>query len=230
MKPILFNTEMVKAILAGRKTATRRVIKPQPAEAIAMLSDGSCWSGSERVSRPPFAKGDLLYVRETWQFIPCIDCCAHVHGGCIEVPVTYEDRDSVGEGCFVYRADYPEPERVRWHPSIHMPKQAARLVLRVKSVRAERLQDITEDEAKSEGAERAYPYTDHETGRTVYVVDNHATYRGGFSCAWDRTIPKNPNKFKRFPYCWEDNPWVWVIEFEREGSEEMNGERRADEG
>lgn len=215
MKPILFNTEMVKAILAGRKTATRRVIKPQPAEAIAMLSDGSCWSGSERVSRPPFVKGDLLYVRETWQFIPCIDCCAHVHGGCIEVPVTYEDRDSVGEGCFVYRADYPEPERVRWHPSIHMPKKAARLVLRVKSVRAERLQDITEAEAKSEGAERAYPYTDHETGRTVYVVDNHATYRGGFSCAWDRTISKNPNKFKRFPYYWEDNPWVWVIEFER---------------
>lgn len=223
MKPILFNTEMVKAILDGKKTVTRRVIEPQPTGAIAHLSVGSCWPGyfgceeSERVLKPPFMEGDLLYVRETWQFIPCIDCRAHVHGGCIEVPVTYEDRDSVGEGCFVYRADYPEPERVRWHPSIHMPKKAARLVLRVKAVRAERLQDITEAEAKSEGAERAYPYADHETGRTVYVADNNATYRGGFACAWDRTIPKNPNKFKRFPYYWEDNPWVWVIEFEREG-------------
>lgn len=208
MKPILFNTEMVKAILDGKKTVTRRVIKPQPTGAIAHLSVGSCWPGyfgceeSERVLKPPFMEGDLLYVRETWQFIPCIDCRAHVHGGCIEVPVTYEDRDSVGEGCFVYRADYPEPERVRWHPSIHMPKQAARILLKVQSVRVERLQEMAFEDVLKEG---------------VLEESRSEEAWAKWSRTWDGTIKQK----ERSVYGWDANPWVWVIEFERV---EMQGE------
>lgn len=208
MKPILFNTEMVKAILDGKKTVTRRVIKPQPTGAIAHLSVGSCWPGyfgceeSERVLKPPFMEGDLLYVRETWQFIPCIDCRAHVHGGCIEVPVTYEDRDSVGEGCFVYRADYPEPERVRWHPSIHMPKQAARILLKVQSIRVERLQEMAFEDVLKEG---------------VLEESRSEEAWAKWSRTWDGTIKQK----ERSVYGWDANPWVWVIEFERV---EMQGE------
>lgn len=88
-------------------------------------------------------------------------------------------------------------------------------ILRVTGVRDERLQAITEEDAKAEGACKDYPYTDPENGKTTYMQDKNATYIGGFACAWDSTIPKHPNKFKRYPYYWEDNPWVWVIEFER---------------
>ena len=133
--------------------------------------------------------GDILWVRETWQFIPCIDCRLCIHGGCRDTPVTYEDKDSVSEGCFVYRADYPEPDRLYWHPSIHMPRQAARIFLRVTGVRVERLQDIDDDGVLSEGLEIGAPFDE----------------------LWNRTVkPKD-----RPLYGWEANPWVWVIGFER---------------
>lgn len=92
-----------------------------------------------------------------------------------------------------------------------MPREAARIFLRVTGVRVERLQAITEQDAKDEGACKVYPDTDPETGKTTYMQDENATYIGGFVCAWDSTI----KSADRATCGWEANPWVWVIEFER---------------
>ena len=204
VKPILFNTEMVRAILEGRKTVTRRVVKPQPA------GDGSApeplktrpgyWNswGDDNVYRQPYQPGDILWVRETWS------------------PVNVRPKR------YIYKADVARRigEGVGlplcWHPSIHMPKEAARIFLRVTGVRVERLQEITEDGAKAEGAEKSYPYTDPETGKTVFVLDEKGTYCSGFSQVWDRTIKQKD----RLSCCWESTPWVWVIDFERISKEE----------
>lgn len=213
MKPILFNTEMVRAILDGRKTVTRRVIKPQPEGKPVPMTKSGCWpgyfaiQGTDKVVRPPFLPGDVLWVRETW---------AH--------PSEKEILAGAEQNKYLYRADTPAQPCAwdRWRPSIHMPREAARIFLRVKDVRVERLQEITEDGAKSEGAVKSYPYTDPETGKTDFMLDEKGTYRSGFSQIWDSTVPKHPNKFKRYPYYWADNPWVWVIEFERIGKEDAS--------
>lgn len=180
MKPILFNTDMVRAILDGRKTVTRRVIKPhfRPGEVswqvITEKHSGKYvrieyldeWENETRYMSEPFRPGDILYVRETWA----------------EMPYGY-----------VYRADDERPEgwdsEDRWRPSIHMPKEAARIFLRVKSVRAERLQNITDEDIEAEGLEIGC-YFDELWNSTIKTAD-------------------------RETYGWDANPWVWVIEFER---------------
>lgn len=230
-KPILFNTEMVRAILEGRKTVTRRAMKPQPLDGVREMYQST--SRGRTVWRSPGVDawfevptpcqpGDILWVRETWTkegreyFYRAdfdsdyLDPCETLSGG-----YPYECTYHPGcEGCM------RGPQRIYWHPSIHMPREAARLFLRVTGVRVERLQKITEDEAKAEGAAKAYPYTDPETGKTAFMLDEKGTYRSGFSQIWDRTIkPKD-----RISYCWESTPWVWVIEFERISKEEANHE------
>lgn len=194
--PILFNTEMVKAILDGRKTVTRRVVKPKP-QGYFEVNDGNptyiydTSLGQGKIF-PPYQIGDILYVRETWN---------HYNYDNLN---TGEHR----EGYF-YKAS-PElkstlPDYVQlhwgenWKPSIHMPKEAARIWLKVTDVRVERLQDISEREAEKEGF-----YDDVE-----YCVGN--TARGHFLELWDFTIKKS----ERDLYGWNANPWVWVIEFER---------------
>lgn len=187
MKPILFNTEMVRAILDGRKTVTRRIVKPQPSESTAyfykFLEDGKArfgWKNSNGLCdrKPPYQPGDILYVRETF---------ARLHNAS-----SYER--------FVYKATdtYPFGEtyivKFRWHPSIHMPKEAARIFLKVKTVSVERLQDIDDDGVVAEGLEIGAPFDE----------------------LWDSTIkPKDRDR-----YGWDANPWVWVIEFERISREE----------
>lgn len=195
VKPILFNTQMVKAILEGRKTVTRRVIKPQPDGPMYRKSpfdlSGFFVTHCGSVYMPPYQPGDILYVRETWQFFPCFDC---VKSMCDTTPLTYEDSDSVTEGCWIYKADYIESDqkRVCWHPSIHMPKEAARIFLRVKDVRVERLQDITEAGKTAEGMHAGWQHYN-------------------FYELWDSTI----KPADRTSYGWEANPWVWVVQFER---------------
>lgn len=186
MKPILFNTEMVRAILDGRKTVTRRVVKPQPKGQLVPLPDESGWPGyfggadTPRVMRPPYFIGDILYVRETW-------CNANT----AENP------------CYFYKADGDRPhdldELTPWRPSIHMPKEAARLFLRVTGVRVEHLRVITVQGCKEEG-----------------VVNWCISPCSGFISLWDSTI----KPADRALYGWEANPWVWVIEFERITKEE----------
>lgn len=205
IKPILFNTEMVQAILDGRKTCTRRVIKPQPDEKhtypLGFVTDstekkevGSFgfaaneYGGSIQYVKPPYryAPGDILYVRETWCALP-VNEAGHMRGHCV----------------YYYRADgelRPEGWRGKWHPSIHMPKEAARIWLKVTDVRVERLRDITPEQIGREGVEVEYPH-----------VLNGEEKRYAFSTLWNSTIKKSDLD----SYGWDANPWVWVIEFER---------------
>lgn len=211
-KPILFNTEMVRAILDDRKTVTRRLVKPQPPKTARLTLFGdmrNAWDSSietpgpddRRVYTPPFFIGDILYVRETWG----------------DYRENYED----GEGFYYfYKADYPDgaksvplPEDQKtdyadawdlpkWHPSIHMPKEAARIWLRVTNLRVERLRDITEEDAVREGLYKGWRL--HGRGSLAH------TARQAFMWLWE-TITRNAPA----AHSWALNPWVWVVEFER---------------
>lgn len=192
--PILFNTQMVRALLEGRKTVTRRVVKPQPnGNGMVKMPDDSCWPGywaevgSPRVIKPPYQPGDVLYVRETWA----------------ELETAY------GVPYYAYKADDSDLHHSsgenfsRWYPSIYMPRKAARIFLRVTGVRVERLQDITPDQIDAEGCkEWAYSAT---TGEPL------PSGPSWFRIAWDNTVKSTD----RATCGWETNPWVWVIAFER---------------
>lgn len=205
--PILFSTEMVRAILDGRKTQTRRVIKPQPLEWAtrfekAPFRDSAFIIGKEgdwlqmtedaysirRLGKCPYGiTGDLLYVRETWKMI-----------GRPYIPQNV-----------VYRADdTANHPGAKWKPSIHMPKKFARIWLEVKAVRVERLQDITEEDARDEGAVFDDEPCDHPRHGCKEIGCAGTGYRLGFANLWHKTYAKRG-------YGWDTNPWVWVIEFER---------------
>ncbi|RCX20908.1 hypothetical protein DFR58_101110 [Anaerobacterium chartisolvens] len=223
-KPILFSTSMVKAILAGRKTLTRRIIKRVPPEThrFEEMDDGTFeayWGGyapdipafidgcTRMKFRPYCLPGDILWVKETWHYE------THMHDLTAGEPDLPSGRYSHR---YIYRASnpvYPVDVGVAehgWRPSIHMPREAARILLKVTDVSAERLQDITEEEARREGAVKTYPYTCPVTGKTAHMQDDNGTFRDGFACIWDSL-----NAARGFG--WDTNPWVWVIEFEREG-------------
>lgn len=157
MKPILFNSDMVRAILDERKTCTRRVVKPQPKDAYAIIDSddethtfdllcgnrvaGGLLADWAETVKAPYWPGDFLYVRETWT------AWSRTMG---TPPVLY------------YKADGNAPDGIKWRPSIHMPKEAARIFLRVTNVRVEHLQDITEEQAVAEGALPVYLSVDSE--------------------------------------------------------------------
>lgn len=192
-KPILFNTDMVRAILDGRKTAARRVVKflgKRNPNWTGYVNDGlNIYNGTNEVcnKKPPYKVGDILYVREMWAELET------VHG------VPY----------WAYKADdqtlhHSSGENFeRWHPSIHMPKEAARIFLRVTNVRVERLQDITPEQIDAEGC-KEYAYS----AKTGELLPSKPTW---FKIMWDSTIKKSDID----KYGWAANPYVWVIEFER---------------
>ncbi len=183
--PILFNTEMVRAILYGRKTVTRRLIKQNVKSILNSpfhekhpeVPDKQI---IEKRCKPPFERGDILYVRETW---------------------------SEWTGGYLYKAwnePFPQPGRcavMKWSPSIHMPKAAARIFLKVKDVRVERLQDMTETDAMKEGL----------TEESLLEGGEKLPALCWFPRLWNSTIKKADLE----KYGWNANPWVWVIEFER---------------
>lgn len=186
IKPILFNTEMVQAILDGRKTCTRRLVKFLPGENpqwTGYIKDGlMLYNGKNEpcIRKAPYQPGDILYVRETWH--------------------KYTKRIGKGESCrlaefYGYKASVANSEDAEepWKPSIHMPKKAARIWLKVTDVRVERLQDMTDDDAEAEGC---FDYT---------------SIALGFPDVWDSTIKKSDID----RYGWDANPWVWGIEFEQ---------------
>lgn len=197
--PILFNTEMVRAILDGRKIVTRRIIKLNQGFSGHVVGEirnennplGLMYPGG--IKRPPYLLGDILYVRETW----------------------YKDKYR-----YMYSANYANDEKfyrggveekVKWHPSIHMPKDAARIFLKVKDVRVERLQDMPHDGALKEGIHFC-KCPDGYTWKTETDMHNcYTTPMGAMQALWNSTIKKTDLD----RYGWDANPWVWVIEFER---------------
>lgn len=198
VKPILFNTEMVRAILDGKKTCTWRIVKGAiPDDAMwgyTMFTPKGCISCrgvyadeyGEKFFRLPYQQGDILYVRETW---------------CKGSWMNEKER-------YYYEADDNDFHCV-WHPSIHMPKEAARIWLKVKDVRVERLQECGEGwciDIEKEGI--ATPQD-----AILYISDDafHDALRMEFQKTWDGTIKKSDIE----RYGWNANPWVWVIEFER---------------
>lgn len=199
ISPILFNTDMVKAILDGRKCVTRRLIKPQPKSSVVYhlgqwQETETSYGGHIRIFPPPYQPGDILYVRETWSFWPCYDCDNEM---CYGGKNNYQHTD----GCFVYKTQRSKvPYEEKWRPSIHMSKEAARIFLKIKSVRVERLQDITADECPMEGVQ-LYSGPAGQRARQ---------YRTDFATLWDSTIKPN----ERSAYGWDANPWVWVVRFE----------------
>lgn len=211
VKPILFNTEMVRAILDGRKDATRRIAK-------GFIPDDAVWGYTaftpkgyiscrgtfadgygEKFFKLPCEPGDILYVRETW---------------CDDRQFTHNSTP----GRYFYKAS--ENGDFKWKPSIHMPKEAARIWLKVTDVRVERLQEITEDQTEEEGFLFTPPCL-HMTGENYCDIDGPCTSEIKYcdmgagelfgKVLWNSTIKKSDLD----RYGWDANPWVWVIEFER---------------
>ena len=207
IKPILFNTEMVRAILDGRKTCTRRIAK-------GFIPDDALWGYTaftpkgyiscrgvyadgygEGFYKLPYQPGDILYVRETWQYLYELDGNEQViedtgkyyYAATDTIPFdTHVDENGVTH------------DHAPWRPSIHMPKEAARIWLKVTNVRVERLQDITSEQIYREGTEVEEP-----------LVLNGEEKRYAFSVLWNSTIKKSDLD----RYGWDANPYVFVIEF-----------------
>lgn len=225
IKPILFNTEMVRAILDGRKTCTRRICKDaneytvpdmdfynadRRTYAVHNFADKEQMEQLSTAERTcPICPGDVLYIRETWTE-ECgkyyyradydsdyLDPCETLSGG-----YQASCRNHPGcDGCMATST------RIHWHPSIHMPKEAARIWLKVTDVRVERLQDVTEDGAKAEGAidNRGFIHSPENEYDRIHTARDH------FIKIWNSTIKKSDID----RYGWDANPYVWVIEFER---------------
>ena len=203
-KPILFNTQMVRAILDGRKSCTRRIAKPQWEECpnckyvhneyiydnlAENVYCARCGYPLVPERRAPYQPGDILYVRETWcgWYLPLVGmyyCYRATEPDGNKRPTSPE-----------YDCDV---EKISWHPSIHMPKEAARIWLKVTDVRVERLQDISGEDLIKEGI-------DFFQSNYVRVAFNE------FKNIWNSTIKKSDID----RYGWDASPWVWVIEFER---------------
>lgn len=214
--PILFNTEMVRAILDGRKTCTRRICKDaneytvpdmdfynadRRTYAVHNFADKEQMEQLSTAERTcPICPGDILYVRETvWQKIGYyLDIDGETK------PSWYNE--------FKYVASDEKPEtgwNYSWakRPSIHMPKEAARIWLKVTDARVERLQSITEDGAKAEGAidNRGFIHSPENEYDRIHTARDH------FIKIWNSTVKKSDID----RYGWDANPWVWEIEFER---------------
>ncbi len=189
MKPIIFSTPMVQAILDGKKTQTRRVVKingspiTSPEESLELTKEGLTYHSVCSMSgyyKPLYQPGDILWVRETW--------CKHQE-------YYNNGADVFPEPHFIYKADGVKADK--WKPSIHMPREAARIFLRVKTVRVERLQDITEEDAIAEGMSKTL------VDGVVFI-----SAKGKFHVFWDSLNIKRG-------YGWDTNPWVWVYELEK---------------
>lgn len=192
-RPVIFNGEMVRAILAGRKTQTRRVMKPQPEpvpgqpgeywwpakafETMVKMSDFQRvgFEGAAADASPFGRIGDRLWVRETF-------------GDC-GVRLVYRADTDDGASCQV----------TRWTPSIHMPRSACRLLLEISDVRVERLNDISEQDALAEGM-------DDGTSQAAIAAGWFEKPRRAFRRLWEQIYGQES---------WSSNPWVWVVEFKQ---------------
>lgn len=225
IKPILFNTEMVRAILDGRKTCTRRLVKFLPGENsqwTGYIKDGlMLYNGRNEpcIRKVPYQLGDILYVRETWQcwrahrYEATADIRFRAGGDDVRLQFANGNTDSIDRldyDTFVHKWFSHNGE---WKPSLFMPKEATRIWLKVTDVRVERLQEITPNGAESEGVGNLF-YDDIGYGEKNYGTEVDPEYgiaKEQFAWLWESTIKKSDID----RYGWDANPWVWVIEFER---------------
>jgi hypothetical protein len=210
-KPIIFSGPMVRAIIEGRKTQTRRVLKPQPQPSFAKKGEWLVWNrhggwcgpeqdvGTIAVHYCPITVGTELWVRETF-----IDLTSYM-----DAPA-FQDRTNP----IAYRADGDFIGCHKWISSIHMPRTASRVALRVNGVRVERLQDISEADAIAEGVCKFTEQADTSTSwqglepadRDAMVRAIYGSARRAFQHLWESINGENS---------WQANPWVAVCSFER---------------
>lgn len=222
IKPILFNTEMVRAILDGRKTCTRRLVKFLPGENsqwTGYIKDGlMLYNGRNEpcIRKVPYQPGDIMYVRETWQYLYELDGNEQIIGGTGKY--YYAATDTIPFDTYVDASGVTH-ERVPWHPSIHMPKEAARIWLKVTGVRMERLQEMKPVDVIKEGA---YPdcwdclNTYGESGsQCCYGTEEECSQCDEVMMEWEKLWTSTIKKSDLDCYGWDANPYVWVIEFER---------------
>lgn len=195
-RPILFSGPMVRAVLDGKKTQTRRVVKPEVTTAMALGHIESEWEACPYARQP----GERLWVRETWALEDCGADGKRVIWQADRAAAWVMPGDKLGE-VFYLPSDYHPP---RWRPSIHMPRWASRLTLEVTEVRVQRLQDISEEDARAEGVEAA-PFC--KVGRPPGMEHIEA-----FEDLWQAINGERPG------CSWEANPWVWAVTFQRTGS------------
>ncbi|NVZ36566.1 hypothetical protein HX786_00660 [Pseudomonas sp. 21615526] len=217
-RPILFSAPMVRAILEGRKTVTRRAIKVQPhIDASGNFCVGGSNYGQDGYGKPvtkhfvndccPYGKpGDRLWVRETWARI-------RVAQAPDQEWVVYRECDN--------RTDYGGP----WKPGIHMLRRDSRILLEVTAVRGERLQDISDEQAQAEGIIPVPKTTEgsHQFWRNYHLSGDGTfcvrTPKESFESLWCHvaggSFPKGAAAYQASPHSWNANPWVWVVEFKR---------------
>lgn len=224
-RPIIFNGEMVRAILDGRKTQTRRVMKPQPAPVTVHRdclphysylgdrfhsivwhtpkADGGVYADCDESSpwKCPYGQpGDVLWVRETWAHVP-----RTAYGSLGMQDPTDEDMSSI------YRATFDRsPPGTGWKPSIHMPRWASRITLEITDVRVQKLKAISDADCRAEGIREWVVTGPDQDGRS------YKDYHTPFKEAWDSINAKRG-------YSWDSNPWVWVIQFEKSTRVDHNG-------
>lgn len=236
MKPILFNTEMVSAILDSTKTVTRRVIKFDTAypNAVRPVKNPVGLMTASKIIRPPYQVGDILYVRETFALYDCKkDCPALKHkdfpkcnGENTEFYI-YATDGCVQSPCGVWEMPY------KWTPSIHMPKEAARIFLRVTNVYVERLQDSFFKSGSTifvllmEGVDIGEQCRECiDTYGNPCCIDDESEcgtldeVRSDYSDLWNSTVKKSDLD----KYGWDANPWVTVNEFRKISKEEALNE------
>lgn len=208
--PILFSAPMVRAILAGNKTQTRRVVKPQP---IFIADPHVPFKTSDAnpkgiINCPYGRRGDRLWVREAWQG-PLLESDEQVDEF-RQSPDIYKK-----PGFCAYRATDTldaideDGKELGWRPSIHMPRWASRILLEITGVRVERLQDISEDDAKAEGADCLVTENCTAENRALLampLMDDATPYRNGYALLWESINGDGS---------WAANPWVWVVTCKR---------------
>lgn len=221
--PIIFKTEMVKAILEGKKTQTRRVMNPQPEEGYGSITvgyyhptkvnkDGEQYPGDEVFGAytddgewgwiSPYGQvGDHLWVRETWATSKRLDRFSPNYiGKAGTVALWYKTNDN--------QIDNPIEVRGKWRPSIHMPRWASRITLEITNIRVQRLQDVSADDAFEEGMSKEIAthlgLSTHESQEEF----NFTACRRVFHELWDSINSKRG-------YSWGNNPFVWVLSFNK---------------
>lgn len=222
-RPMLMSAPMVRALLAGTKTQTRRVVKPpRNRPAFVLLDHGNGWwpyqsddgeselcdDGMEHPYTCPYGKpGDRLWVREAFSGPHCMDATDE----CVAVRPS-----KWGEGSRIWYWADGNPTHGDWtrpRPSIHMPRWASRILLEVTAVRVERLQDISEADAKAEGITPIWPDGPRDDGGpNHFTVDVDPGHLNGPTAA---TVYRMLWELINGEGSWDANPWVWVVEFKR---------------